>query len=143
MMIKYSSPNLQGPNLNKIVPGNGVFNARRASAAVLEQKMHQSEIDEACLSSFFYYLVRWGEDLTPCSHFFFSEPSSLISQNTQVVCILYFYFMKTFLQKLIFTKYNFDHFFKTKIKNAFLCVHTIYTHNSVSTLVCSDRTHVF
>ena len=56
MMIKYSSPNLQGPNLNKIVPGNGVFNARRASAAVLEQKMHQSEIDEACLSSFFYHL---------------------------------------------------------------------------------------
>ena len=131
MMIKYSSPNLQGPNLNKIVPGNGVFNARRASAAVLEQKMHQSEIDEACLSSFFYYLDEktWPPVLT-----FFSEPSSLISQNTQVVCILYFYFMKTFLQKLIFTKYNFDHFFKTKIKNAFLCVHTIYTHNSVSTL---------
>ena len=126
MMIKYSSPNLQGPNLNKIVPGNGVFNARRASAAVLEQKMHQSEIDEACLSSF-----RW-DDLPPVLTFF-SEPSSLISQNTQVICILYFYFMKTFLQKLIFTKYNFDHFFKTKIKNAFLCVHTIYTHNSVST----------
>ena len=129
MMIKYSSPNLQGPNLNKIVPGNGVFNARRASAAVLEQTA--SKWNWWSLFVFLLLSFRW-DDLPPVLTFF-SEPSSLISQNTQVVCILYFYFMKTFLQKLIFTKYNFDHFFKTKIKNAFLCVHTIYTHNSVST----------
>ena len=129
MMIKYSSPNLQGPNLNKIVPGNGVFNARRASAAVLEQTA--SKWNWWSLFVFLLLSFRW-DDLPPVLTFF-SEPSSLISQNTQVICILYFYFMKTFLQKLIFTKYNFDHFFKTKIKNAFLCVHTIYTHNSVST----------